>query len=97
MILSGDPKHRHGFRASLLEATGEFHGRECFVDRVKWAGEQTCLLARNNCNTILMSQELDVLQRLLPRSPALIHGRERITDPSAIGSIRAQDFGHAFL
>ena len=97
VIFGSDPKHRHGFGLSLLQAAGEFYGRERFVNRVEWTSKQTRLLAGNNCDAIRFAQQLDVLACRFTCAPTLVHRSERVAHTVSIDTISFKYFGHALL
>src|SRR5574338_345863 len=78
VILGSDPEYRHGLCVSLLQTAGEFHGRERFVNGVKWTSEQPRLLTRNHRDAIRFAQQFDIFERRLACTPTSIHCGKRV-------------------
>src|SRR5437667_6681071 len=91
MVFSGNPENRNGFHAPLRQTFAEFHGRKCFVNRVKRSAEKSSLLAGNYREAISFAQQVDVGKSLLTCSPITIYPLERITQFATICLLREQN------
>jgi len=56
---------------------------------------QACLLTGNNRDAIRFAEQLDVVERVLSRTPALVHRGKCVADLVSMSRVCGQHFGDA--